>query len=412
MTKSASTPPPDTRDPALYWNTALAYQQRSEWGHALVNWQHARGKGLNEHDITIAMAYCLEHAGHVPASLRLLESIQHEEALPPAQLAEVHLRRYSCFARMGLNARAAQHRLLCEELTTHPLFAAVGLIPEKHYMKQNLSGKRLLVVNYGGAGDHLQYARYLFALSQLCERITVIIPNSLMRLFQHNFPHIEFRASQATVPDVSGIAFDYWCSMMTLAISFDLEAWPKLLLKDHYLRCPQDTLHQWSAWVEQHRPNPTAMLLGLNWQGARTTDVEYQRNATPEDFGPLALLPNSRSFCVNREIAPGPQTGYLVCPGQEIQDFCDLAGLMLSLDQVVSTCTGPVHLAGALGVPTLLLLGPKTDPRWGLASKTSLYPSVQIIRCARAYQWKEGIDQALSLIQADFSSAAFGQSRM
>jgi hypothetical protein len=73
---------------------------------------------------------------------------------------------------------------------------------------------------------------------------------------------------------------------------------------------------------------------------------------------------------------------------------------MLSMDAIVTTCTGQVHLAGALGIPTVLLLSPKADPRWGTGQTTDVYPSVRIVRATRANQWDDAIDQAMGSLHA------------
>ena len=77
-----------------------------------------------------------------------------------------------------------------------------------------------------------------------------------------------------------------------------------------------------------------------------------------------------------------------------------IAFTALTLAMLVTTCTAQAHLAGALGIPTLLLLGPKNDARWGMGTQTAFYPMMQIIRCSRAWQWDDGIDQVLSHIEA------------
>jgi ADP-heptose:LPS heptosyltransferase len=57
-------------------------------------------------------------------------------------------------------------------------------------------------------------------------------------------------------------------------------------------------------------------------------------------------------------------------------------GLALQqLDLLVSVDTAVAHLAGALGVPTLLMLHKHADWRWGQHGKSTLwYPTVKLLR--------------------------------
>jgi ADP-heptose:LPS heptosyltransferase len=87
---------------------------------------------------------------------------------------------------------------------------------------------------------------------------------------------------------------------------------------------------------------------------------------------------------------------------QELGTFEDTAALMAELDAVVTIDTAFSHLAGALGVPTLLLLPEAPDWRWWLQPETSpWYPSVRLFRQASAPRWDDAVGRvarALSLL--------------
>ena len=55
----------------------------------------------------------------------------------------------------------------------------------------------------------------------------------------------------------------------------------------------------------------------------------------------------------------------------------------MSIDLLVSVDTSLAHLAGALGVPTVLMLSAPADWRWGQAGdQTFLYDAMTLVRCA------------------------------
>ena len=66
-------------------------------------------------------------------------------------------------------------------------------------------------------------------------------------------------------------------------------------------------------------------------------------------------------------------------------DWLQTAEVLESLDLLVSVDTSVAHLAGALGIPTVLILSAPADWRWGQSGRqTFLYDSIRIVRSAQA----------------------------
>lgn len=58
------------------------------------------------------------------------------------------------------------------------------------------------------------------------------------------------------------------------------------------------------------------------------------------------------------------------------------------MDLLISTDTGPAHLAGALGAPTWLLVQRVPDWRWGLnGEQCASYPSMRLFRQREQGDW-------------------------
>ena len=69
-------------------------------------------------------------------------------------------------------------------------------------------------------------------------------------------------------------------------------------------------------------------------------------------------------------------------------DFADTAHVIGALDRVVTVDTSVAHLAGALGVPTLLLLPFVPDWRWQLSREDSpWYEAIRIVRQPSPGDW-------------------------
>ena len=73
---------------------------------------------------------------------------------------------------------------------------------------------------------------------------------------------------------------------------------------------------------------------------------------------------------------------------RELTDFADTAALMIHLDLVISVDTSVAHLAGALGLPTWVLLPFAPDWRWMLERNDSpWYPGMKLFRQQRRGEW-------------------------
>ncbi|WP_322041326.1 FkbM family methyltransferase [Burkholderia diffusa] len=391
----------ETDPPEVHWNRALEHEARCEWGHAIGRWLRARGRGLDDDAIAFQLASCYGFAGAPDAGLAALERIGDPATLPDALRGRVELARSALLLRAGRRDEAARATLASENVLTAAQF---GLPMERLYDGQPLHGKRLLVISYGGVGDQLQYARYLHALDALgCAAVTVIVPAALAGLMRHTFPRIEFVGAHGAWADTSQLAHDYWCSFLVLAAQFGYAPAPAGA-PAAYLSCPPERAAAWRERVARDGSAPGTRRIGLNWRGRDESDARFLRAASLRDLAPLAQLHGHAAYCINRDIAAQSEPSDLpvTFPHHAIGDFSDLAALMLAMDAVVTTCTAHIHLAGALGVPAVLLLSPKADARWETGSRTALYPGIRIVRAARPGQWDDAVDRALALVLGGF----------
>jgi ADP-heptose:LPS heptosyltransferase len=63
----------------------------------------------------------------------------------------------------------------------------------------------------------------------------------------------------------------------------------------------------------------------------------------------------------------------------EIKDFSIMAAALSMMDHMLSVDSAPAHLAGALNVPTTLLVPPRIDWRWGTKEqRPPWYSSLQV----------------------------------
>ena len=164
--------------------------------------------------------------------------------------------------------------------------------------------------------------------------------------------------------------------------------------------------------VEKWRPrfaSKKKITIGIAWQGDPTYRWDHLRSVPLKLFKPLVNLPNIE--LVSLQKGNGSTQLNDVVSSFPIEDlgesidvasgaFMDTAAIMTHLDLVISPDTAIVHLAGALGVPTWLML--PTIPHWvWLLDRTDSpwYPSTRLFRQTDAGTWGpviESMSKALS----------------
>ena len=206
------------------------------------------------------------------------------------------------------------------------------------------SAGRVLVVGAQGAGDCLMFSRYLPLVHLASESRPIVAAG---------------REVDAVLPyDKTGKA-DWWAPMDSL---------PFLLRMYEPIR-PTSV---WTRWTNHSKPR-----VGVCWKGSPHHQNDLDRSCHDLDW--LDVLRDERWELVSL------QRGYEF----SARDYRETAELMRTLDVVVTVDTSVVHLAGTLGIPTLLVPPASPEWRWGLPreTRTPWYPSIEIIRRKDVTDW-------------------------
>ncbi|MGV3524356.1 MAG: tetratricopeptide repeat protein [Candidatus Sericytochromatia bacterium] len=153
--------------------------------------------------------------------------------------------------------------------------------------------------------------------------------------------------------------------------------------------------------------------LGLVWESGEFNNnrVHFwsyqQRSLALRELEPLfSAFPDKRfySFQLGNAVSQLHHVKHPITDLQTlIHDFYDTAGLLQQMDLVITVDTAVAHLAGALGVPTYLLLSTSSDWRWGLHKSTSdWYPSLRLFRQSSPKDWAPVIQHLIPNIDEFF----------
>lgn len=215
--------------------------------------------------------------------------------------------------------------------------------------------EHLVALCAAGYGDFLQYARYLPAARQRCDRMTVAVPRALHSIARQAGPDEVVALDELHLPLQEATA--YTAVWFTLALAVGQAYGAPLPVRSE----------------RSVRLSPRRRHVGLCWAASAAGAA---RSIPFESLEPLRALPDVEFHSLQ---FGGNEAGAWVTQ-HEFRSFDDTAALISGLDSVVSVDTAVAHLAANMSKPTELLLTGFCDPRWGRGDRTGWYPTVRIHR--------------------------------
>ncbi|WP_323120904.1 glycosyltransferase family 9 protein [Burkholderia alba] len=253
---------------------------------------------------------------------------------------------------------------------------------------ESLTGKTLLVLGEQGHGDCLWAVRFLPGLAGRAAaeggRLIVGYDGPLRGLIERALPDgVTLETGLVTPPD-------FHCGLMSVPMRLGVDGpggWGRA-----YLRADPAAVAGWRDWIEAHAKG--RRKVGLVWNGNPNHLRDARRSIPPGEFGALLTVPGIAYFA----LSPGRGAVVDAWRAQGIAiddptpqfaaDFDDVAALAQQLDLVVTIDSGPAHLAGALGVPTCLMIDRVSAWFWCAGEgRAPWYDSIELYRQPRVGEW-------------------------
>jgi tetratricopeptide (TPR) repeat protein len=376
------------RSPLYHSNAATIYFHLERYDDALAELDRA-------HAIDPNFATAWFHTGNLRRAMceprRAEEAFRRVIALAPDH-AEAH---FALGCMLLQQDRWAEGWVEYEWRWRVPGLVAPIDIDTPRWAGEDLTGRRILVVAEQGSGDTIQYIRYASTLQELGAEVYLWAPPESVALLRR-------------LPFLSGAATNRFelprCDyhVPTLSLPRLLHAAADRIAAAPYLTPEPTKLARFTKELGARREH---LRVGIAWAGNSVQVEDRHRSAQLVDLAPLFALPGLRWIGLQK----GPEAAQIARSGLPVEDwsarlesFEETAALMGALDGVVSVCSAPLHLAGALGVRSVALLAWAPDWRWRADEIwTPYYAGMRIARMRRLNDW-EGIARRAAQIVASW----------
>lgn len=261
---------------------------------------------------------------------------------------------------------------------------------------EDLTGKTILIHCEQGAGDTIQFSRFIPNLKQNNWNCNILfqVPEELVKLFQKNSVRaIEGKSVNSIISKVSSSfkdsEYDFFCSVISLPY----------LLKIHDLQAKEKYIGVNNA--ANFNRYGQLFKIGITWAGNPKHPNDINRSCNLSHFKCLQS-PGVKLFSLQKDVSKrqynfhekpidlteGCEDMSLVDMSPHLTDFQKTAMAIQSLDLIITADTAVLHLAGAMGKETWGLIPYNPDWRWGLTGKrTAWYPSVRLFRQPNLGDW-------------------------
>jgi len=260
---------------------------------------------------------------------------------------------------------------------------------------ESFTGKTLLLWCEQGFGDSLMFMRYLPMVKALGGRV----------LFEAQAELVDVAATCSGVDLViqRGVRpppFDFQASLLSLPWIFRTEL-ATIPGEVPYLDVPTEVPNQ-QALLDCLVLAQGSTRIGLVWAGSPIHGRDYERSLPSAALAPLADLPGVSWFSFQLGKQENPPLPNLTSLAPLLKNFSDTAYALSGMDLLITVDTSIAHLAGALGIPTLLLLSFQPDFRWLLGRDDSpWYPTLRLYRQPTYGDWETVIQQVVLDLSQD-----------
>lgn len=258
-----------------------------------------------------------------------------------------------------------------------------------HWQNEDLAGKTVLAFGEQGIGDEIMFASCFGELIGRAAHCVIECSPRLETLFRRSFPTAIVRRADSS--ESLGVAVDFQVAAGSLPRRLR-RARPEFPAHDGYLVADPAVCAMWRARLAALGRE---LKIGLSWRGGMLSTRRALRSMQLAELRTLLRVPGCSFIDLQYGDTADERAAVLGDAGvtlhrwpDAITDLDQCAALIDQLDVVISVCTAVVHLAGALGRPTWVMV--PSNPEWRYlhaGDAMPWYPSARLFRQQHAGDW-------------------------
>jgi len=282
--------------------------------------------------------------------------------------------------------------------------------PQAPWTGQLLAGKTILLSHEQGLGEQIMFGGMIPEIINQAKKVIAEVEPRLAALFTRSFPALHVIPYQEPPHrDTAAQDIDYYCALGDLGqhVRKSFDAFPRhsgYLVTD--AARVADIKRRYTALAQGRK------VIGISWFSKNMFSGSNKSMAL-NMWAPILTAPGV--FFVNLQYGPEAEEAADVAKtlGVDIYrdttidpggDFDPFAAHVAALDQVISVSNTTVHMAGALNVPTRLLLPTNEAQFWHWFSGREpcrWYPSVRFYVQTKVGDWQPVIDRVAAELRAE-----------
>lgn len=274
----------------------------------------------------------------------------------------------------------------------------------------------LLIVTEQGYGDLFQFMRYAKLLADRMPKVSIVAEAKLYEFLLNS--KLFHEVYKLPIDPKKFLPTTRWIPLMSLPGRIGVTP-NDILVQSPYLDVDKSRLEQWRSTLK----TDSNLLIGLHWQGNPHHEKSNlsNRSLPLETFSPLAELSGVRFVSLQKgagsEQLESCSFRERFVDAQEKVDsawgFEDAAAMIRSCDLIITSDSAIVHLSGALGHPTWVLLQNVPEWRWGLSGETThWYDSLRLFRQKERNDWKGLVESVRNELALLLSAKELTESRL
>ncbi|HEV1286522.1 MAG TPA: tetratricopeptide repeat-containing glycosyltransferase family protein [Bryobacteraceae bacterium] len=282
----------------------------------------------------------------------------------------------------------------------------------------------LLVLMEGGAGDRINYARWLAVLSERAPNWKVFCYPPQLELFRRWLGTGRVVQDGDTISEWNEAEGVWWTTVFALPANFcagpqEVPQWGNENFRMKFGRrqitkTPEDTRADWNGQPQLTASNEMVKkynfllnddlpIVGICWEAAELSPVgdpegRKVRSLTEAQAMRLVCMTGDRVHWVG--VQHRKKLGFPVT-SVPFDTWEETAGLLENLDALLTVDTGTMHLAGALRRPLGILLGSNSDWKFLAKGACPFYRSAKLYRNGLGGGFDRAVDLAIAAIRRD-----------